>query len=606
MSLLNELSRRNVIRVAIAYLAGAWLLIQVLETLFPIFGLAATSIQVVVIVLAVGFIPAVMLAWVFQLTPEGLKLDAGLDSATPTTSGKALDRIIIVTLTLAVGYFAIDKFVFDPARDAAEIEAAREEGRSDAVIGAFGDKSIIVLPFANFSDDPTQEYFSDGLTEELLNLLAKIHELRVISRSTAFTFKGKEVAIPDIAKKVNVAHVLEGSVRKSGNKIRVTAQLIDARSDTHLWSETYDREIGDIFDIQDDISARVVDELKIQLLGDHLTARRIDPRAYDLYLQGHFILNALDESKLQQAESLLLNALEIEPKFPAAISELARAYYQMMGSDPDHPGRFRHKRDEQIELLVTLDPDGAEANSWLAAVNFWEVGDAQVAAKYMEAAIAADPTDQRTLRIASFFLGGIGRGDEAIAIGKYIVKRDPACASCVAALSWAYRNSGRHAEAVEALESILEWRSPDQQFRWQYGVALLFAGEPEKALEWFDPDPDSGMDVGYLAALHDAGRLQEFERRLAEQDPSDPMNWEGLARIHAWIGNYDKAFELIEKLIERDPRSAYDFDTDFYQRLERDPRWAEFRARHGYDERRSSNIQFDPALPEEIVRSIER
>jgi TolB-like protein len=238
MSVLNELSRRNVIRVAIAYLAGASLLIQVLETLFPIFGVAATSIQVVVVILAIGFVPAVIAAWVFQLTPEGLKLDADVDRAAPGTSAKTLDRVIIVMLTLAVGYFAVDKFVFDPARDAADIEAAREEGRSDAVIGAFGDKSIIVLPLVNMSDDASQEYFSDGLTEELLNLLAKVPELRVISRSTAFTFKGKENVIPDVAKKVNVAHVLEGSVRKSGNKIRVTAQLIDARTDRHLWSET--------------------------------------------------------------------------------------------------------------------------------------------------------------------------------------------------------------------------------------------------------------------------------------------------------------------------------------------------------------------------------
>jgi len=604
MSLLNELSRRNVIRIAIAYLAGSWLLIQVLETLFPIFGVAQTSIQVVVIVLAIGFVPVVVLAWVFQLTPEGVKLDADVDRSAPGTSAKKLDRAIIVVLILAVGYFAVDKFVFDPARDAANIEAAKEEGRSDAIIGAYGDKSIIVLPFVNMSDDASQEYFSDGLTEELLNVLAKIQELRVISRSTAFTFKGKENVVTEVAKKVNVAHVLEGSVRKSGNKIRVTAQLIDARSDTHLWSETYDRVIDDVFEIQDDISARVVEELKLRLITTRSVKARIDPRAYDLYLQAHFILDALDEDRRQQAESLLLRALEIEPEFPAAISELARVYWQMFGNDPDQNRQFRTKRDEQIDRLIALDPDGAEANSWLAGINYWEGGDPQEAAQYMEAAIAADPTDQRTLRIASFFLGGLGRSDEAVAIGKYVVRRDPACASCVAALSWAYRNSGRHAEAVEAMESILEWRPPDDQFRWVYGVALLFAGEPDKALEWFDPDPDGGHMVGYMAALYDAGRLEEFERLLSAEDPSEPDDWEGLARVYAWIGDNDKAFEFIEKLIERDPLSARDLDTDFYARLEGDPRWAEFRARHGYDERSSANIRFDPQLPDEILQML--
>jgi TolB-like protein/Tfp pilus assembly protein PilF len=603
MSIVGELSRRNVIRVAIAYLAGAWLLIQVLETLFPIFELPETSIRAVVIVLAISFVPAVLLAWVFQLTPEGLKLDSDVDPAAPVGSAKLFDRVIIVMLTLAVGYFAVDKFVIDPARDAAEIQAAKEEARSDAVIGAYGDKSIIVLPFLNIGDDPSQEYFADGLTEELLNLLAKIPDLRVISRSTAFTFKGKEIVIPEVAKKVNVAHVLEGSVRKSGNRIRVTAQLIEGATDTHLWSEKYDRELVDVFDIQDDIAARVVDELRLRLLGAMPSAQRIDPQAYDMYLQAQFILNSLDDSKLNEAESLLLRALEIEPAFPAAISELARAYQQLRNNHSDRRDHFTQKRDEQIERLVALDSNGPEANAWLAILNFWEGGDAQAAANYMEAAIAADPSDQRTLRIASFLLGALGRTGEAIAIGEYVLRRDPACASCVAGLSWAYRNAGRHAEAVESLESILEWRPPDDQFRWAYGVALLFAGKPERALEWFNPDPDGGHWVGYAAALHDAGRLEEFERELAANDPADPNTWEGLARIYAWIGDNDRAFEYMEKIVEHGLHSARALDTDFYRRLEADPRWAEFRFRHGVEERDLSQVEFAPALPAEILQT---
>jgi TolB-like protein len=352
----------------------------------------------VVIVLAIGFVPAVILAWVFQLTPDGVRLDADVDRSAPSPYGKLLDRTIIVLLTLAVGYFSVDKFLFDPARDAAEIEAAREEGRADAIIDAYGDKSIIVLPFVNMSDDRDQEYFSDGLTEELLNLLAKIRELRVISRSTAFTFKGKDIVVTEVAKKVNVGHVLEGSVRKSGNTIRVTAQLIDALTDTHLWSETYDRELDDVFEIQDDISRRVVEELKVRMLGQNLRARRVDPEAYDLFLQARFILNALDEDRVQQAETLLLRALEIEPDYPAAISELARVYFTLSRDFQENFARFRQKRDEQIERLVDVAPDSAEAKGWLALVNFWEGGDKQAAAKHMEAALAANPTDSGVVR----------------------------------------------------------------------------------------------------------------------------------------------------------------------------------------------------------------
>jgi TolB-like protein/Tfp pilus assembly protein PilF len=527
----------------------------------------------VVIVLAIGFVPAVILAWVFQLTPDGVRLDADVDRSAPSPYGKLLDRTIIVLLTLAVGYFSVDKFLFDPARDAAEIEAAREEGRADAIIDAYGDKSIIVLPFVNMSDDRDQEYFSDGLTEELLNLLAKIRELRVISRSTAFTFKGKDIVVTEVAKKVNVGHVLEGSVRKSGNTIRVTAQLIDALTDTHLWSETYDRELDDVFEIQDDISRRVVEELKVRMLGQNLRARRVDPEAYDLFLQARFILNALDEDRVQQAETLLLRALEIEPDYPAAISELARVYFTLSRDFQENFARFRQKRDEQIERLVDVAPDSAEAKGWLALVNFWEGGDKQAAAKHMEAALAANPTDSRILQITGFFLGDLGRTEEAIAVGRYIVRRDPGCSTCLAALAWAYRLSGRHAEAVEALE-------------------------------WFEPGANTGMGVGYLAALHDTGRQEEFERRLSEIDASDPIQWEGLARVYAWIGDNDRAFEFIDKMVDENPDRAGTFDTDFYARLEGDPRWTEFRARHGYDERSASYVEFDPVLPDEIMRTL--
>ncbi len=251
MSFLNELKRRNVLRVAIVYLAGSWLLIQVLETLFPIFGLAETSIRTVIIILAIGFIPAVAISWVFELTAEGIKRDKDVDRSAPASIAAAenFDRIVIVMLILALGYFAVDKFVLDPARDIEQIQEARKQARTEALVESYGEKSIAVLPFINMSSDPEQAYFADGIAEELLNLLAKIRKLRVISRSSAFSYKGKDIDVTTVAKELNVAHVLEGSVRKSGNKIRITVQLIDARTDTHLWSESYDRTLDDVFAI---------------------------------------------------------------------------------------------------------------------------------------------------------------------------------------------------------------------------------------------------------------------------------------------------------------------------------------------------------------------
>ena len=193
MSFLNELKRRNVLRVGAAYIVAAWLLIQVAETIFPLFGFDDTPARLVVIVLSIGFIPCLILSWVFEITPEGLKRDADVDrdhSITQVT-GKKLDRIILVVLALALAYFAFDKFVLDPARDKTKVETALQQGRTEALVETYGDLSIAVLPFVNMSSDPEQEYFSDGLSEELLNLLTKIPELRVTSRSSAFSYKGQ-------------------------------------------------------------------------------------------------------------------------------------------------------------------------------------------------------------------------------------------------------------------------------------------------------------------------------------------------------------------------------------------------------------------------------
>jgi TolB-like protein len=238
MSFLAELKRRNVIRVLIAYLAAAWFLIQIADTVVPAYGLPDSVVGILITLLAIGLVPVVITSWVFEWTPAGLKRDADVapgESIAPQT-GNTLDRIIMLVLALAVGFFAFDKFVLDPGRDA---ELA-EQVRADTRIESFGNRSIAVLPFVNMSSDPEQVYFSDGVAEEILNLLARMKELRVISRSSAFVHRG-EVNIQEVAKALNVSYVLEGSVRRSGDQVRVTAQLIDARTDSHVWSDTWDR-----------------------------------------------------------------------------------------------------------------------------------------------------------------------------------------------------------------------------------------------------------------------------------------------------------------------------------------------------------------------------
>lgn len=249
MSFFSELKRRNVIRVGAAYIVVAWLVIQVAETLFPLFGSGDAPARIVVIVLAIGLAPVLIISWAFEITPEGLKRDSDVDpefSIAPHT-GKKLDRTIMIVLVLALAYFGFDKFVLDPQRDVDITESATragaEQAREEARLGMFSDKSVAVLPFANRSEQKEDEYFTDGMHDELLTRLSRIAALRVISRTSVMHYRDTEKTIPEIARELSVATILEGGVQRSGKQVRINVQLIDARTDQHLWAEIYDREL---------------------------------------------------------------------------------------------------------------------------------------------------------------------------------------------------------------------------------------------------------------------------------------------------------------------------------------------------------------------------
>jgi TolB-like protein len=355
--------------------------------------------------LGIGLVPALILSWVFELTHEGLKKDDDVDHEQPASlqAARNLDRIILVVLALALGYFAFDKFVLAPQHLEEEVAEARQEGRSEALVESYGEQSIAVLAFDDMSPDGDQEYLSDGIAEEVLHLLEKIDGLRVISRTSAFSFKGKDVPIPAIAEQLNVAHILEGSVRKAGDRIRVTAQLIDARTDTHLWSETYDRTLDDIFAIQDELAVAMVDQLNIELLGQLPTVKRVDPDAYLLWLEGHQNVAYVNPDK---AALLLEKVVEIEPDFADAWSDLSRAYLQMSTtfSQKDHAGDENwFKAETAIQRLFEIDPLhplilGGQA--WLTAE---KKGGLQKAAALFEESIEHHPDSWDVIRIATFY-----------------------------------------------------------------------------------------------------------------------------------------------------------------------------------------------------------
>ena len=267
MNFITELKRRNVIRMAGLYLVGAWLLTQVAGTVLPMFGAPGWIARSVVILLALGFIPAMIFAWIFELTPDGLKRDAEVapeESIAPQT-GRKMERSILVLFAIALVFFGFDKFYLAPKREAALVVITSQTVKAETLASsktAISEKSIAVLPFVDMSQAKDQEYFSDGLAETTLDMLSRVPDLKVISRTSSFAFKGKLMDVREIGKKLGVAHILEGSVQQSGDTLRITAQLIRASDGAHLWSKQYDRKMADIFKIQDEVATEVVNAIQ--------------------------------------------------------------------------------------------------------------------------------------------------------------------------------------------------------------------------------------------------------------------------------------------------------------------------------------------------------
>lgn len=583
MSLVTEFSRRNVFRVGAAYLVAAWLLIQVAGTLFPLFGFGDTPARIVVVVLAIGFVPALVLAWVFRLTPQGLRRESGTEEPLSPRTGKRLDRMIIVVLTLALCVFAVDRFVLDPRREsvretefASQVEEARQRARDEARIGTYGDKSIAVLAFVNMSDDPGNEFFSDGISEELLNLLAKIPELRVISRSSAFTYKGKDVRLAQIAAELNVAHVLEGSVRKAGDRVRITAQLIDARTDTHLWSETFDRQLGDIFAIQDEIASAVSERLQLSLLGEVPRPRTTDPDAYALYLQARFLGLQGSAEGYTRAIALLERVLTIDPNYTNAWDALAGNYLNQAGKDlrPWDEG-FGLARDA-AERALAIEPTFGPAWGRLGWIALLHENDLPLAAQHYQRALELAPTNVRAIGDAASLLKSLGRMDECIALDEYVVARDPVNPAGHFNLGGSYLYAGRHEEAIAAFRVALQLSPNRIGGYYQLGIAELLGGDASQALGSMQREPLEVLKLlGSVMAYHALGEVEAADRLQAELIEKYAQEAAyNIGYVSAYRGAADTAFDFLEAAVANgDPGLADIVAEPLFDNLRSDRRW---------------------------------
>ena len=604
MSIFAELQRRNVIRVAIAYLAAAWFLVQVVETVLPVFGFPNEVIRLVIISLSIGFPLVLVFSWLYELTPDGLKLERDIDRTKSIArhTGKKLDRAIIIVLALAVGYFAFDKFVLSEQRERAIAEAAREEGRAQAEAASFGGMSIAVLPFSDMSPAGDLEYLSDGIAEELLNLLARIRDLRVISRTSAFSYKNKNVKVTDVGTELNVAHVLEGSVRKAGTRLRITVQLIDARTDAHLWSETYDRVLDDIFAVQDDIAANVVERLKLTLLEGVPATPQVAPEAYALYLQANHLRRQSTPESFEKAVEMYLQALAIEPDYTAAWDRLAVLYCTQanFGLRPVDEG-YELCRDATNKALE-IDPDYAPALSGLGWISMQHDRDFAAAADYYRRALELAPTNISIIGEAAVLVQFMGRLDEAVALTEYASARDPVNPMGYANLGMVYRYSGRLDDAIDAYRTSISL-SPDRiGGYYQLGVALLRRGDPQAALDAFKQEQSEDWNVmGQALAFHAMGRQADYEAALKALKDGWGDRWPTeVAQVYAWVGDNDQAFSWLQKAYDDSGNGSWpDIRVDdLLAPLHDDPRWPEFSEKLGIPGADLDAVKFSITLPE--------
>ena len=629
MSLFEELNRRNVIRMAGLYVVGAWLITQVAGTVLPMFGAPDWIARSIVVLLALGFVPTMLFSWIYELTPEGLKRESEVDRAGSITSltAKRIDRSITVLLVLALGYFAVDKFVLAPSRNAREIASAVDQANvasaakgvaspaagaaTDATAGSNTaspsipsieqDPSIAVLPLQDLSQGKDQEYFSDGITEELLDLLAKVPKLRVIARTSSFSYKGKDTPIADIARVLHVAAVLEGSVRKSGQKVRITVQLIRANDSSHLWSETYDRTLDDIFKVQDEIAAAVVDKLRISLLGAVPTAKPVDPRVYPLILQANALIAQNNAVGNKQARTLCEQAVALVPGEVRAWNALALVGFNQVAASERSIEEGLPAVRAAIARALALGPDDATAHSLAGRTADVYDTDFVSAAAHYQRALALDPANSDVLYNTAVFLAGVGKVDAGVTVMRYLVAHDPASARVHYRLGDLLLRARDYDGAI-AYERTALALSP--QYNGAYNLisaSLIAKGDGAGALtEAQAESSETWRMISVAAAYYAVGRKADSDAALSaligKLGTEAPYN---IAYIYAYRGEADKAFEWLDKAVQyKDGGLSEIIYESFFDKIRGDPRWLPFLRKIGRAPEQLAKVEFNVTLPQ--------
>jgi adenylate cyclase len=588
-SFFAELKRRNVYKVAVAYAVVGWLVIQISSTVLPTFHAPEWVVQTVVVLVALGFPVALVIAWAFELTPQGLKRAEDVDlAARPSRKSYAWIYVVVVGAAFSIGLFFVGRYT---------ASRTSEDGRPGGP--SLPQKSIAVLPFVDLSQAKDQEYFCDGISEEILDALAKVDGLRVVARTSSFSFKGKNADVSEIAQKLNVQNVLEGSLRREGNRVRITAQLVDTRNGFHIWSDTFERELQGVFAVQDEITRAIVDALKIKLAVAPPVHPSQNTEAYDLYLRGLYFSNKSDEQSLRKSLSLFQEALDKDPNFARAWTGIAKAWLWLADAYL-RPLDAYPKAKEAASRALALDERDAEAHSYLGETKRMLDRDLAGEEQELKRALEID----RNSAPAHLFMAALKTAQGELEVGVKEIqeaeKLDPLAPVMCNFASWIYRAADRIEDAISAGKRTLQIDPNYVYFNPALADAYREKGDFEKAVALYEKAqetthfPSAGLAITYakMGRRDDARRILD---QLIQKSREQYVAADSIAVVYAALDDKDEAFRWLDRAVEEHSATAASFL--FYPEfrgLRSDPRFADVMRRLGIDPSKALNQQKNP------------
>ena len=540
----GELKRRNVYKVAVAYAVVGWLLVQIATQVFPFFEIPNWGVRLIVLLVVVGFPIALILAWAFELTPEGIKRTEDADFVAPGPSRKRRwIYVAIIAGALSIGLFFLGRYT---ATNVANLPA----------------KSIAVLPFENLSRDPDNAYFTEGIQDEILARLANIADLKVISRTSTQRYKSSPDDLPQIAKRLGVSNILEGSVQKTADRVRVTVQLINAASDAHLWGETYDRNLTDVFAAESDIAKMIADTLRAKLSGSEQHAIAVRPtesaEAHQLYLRGRYFWNKRTGADLKKSIDYFNQAIDKDPNYALAYAGLADAYVLFSAYAEGSPKESLPQAKAAAKKALELDNTLGEAHASLAQALLAYDLDFAGANREFRRAIELNPNYATAHHwYAESGLVPLGQFDDAIAEAKRALELDPLSVIINADVGTILTSARRHDQAIEQLRKTVEMDPGFYYAHWTLGDALELKGRNEEAIAEYkkaialNDDPLPSALLGHLYAKigrkNEALTILKQLRELRESSKQRYVSPYNLALIHIGLGQKNEALQLLEE-----------------------------------------------------------